>query len=110
MDTSGVDSILYVIVHDSITSLALCFTIIILFGNFAASALHFDTDRFHTTSGVSTLSPAIPSDNNRAAIPSPIIPRPINPIAADIVILVSVRLLGKIILKLLRLKNDDGKV
>ena len=42
--------------------------------------MHLDVVRFHTTSGTSTV-PATPSDIRRAAMPSPIIPSPINPIA-----------------------------
>mmetsp|Transcript_1104 Transcript_1104/g.2164 ORF Transcript_1104/g.2164 Transcript_1104/m.2164 type:complete len:290 (-) Transcript_1104:27-896(-) len=79
---SGVDSILYVLSHASTTSRAVSLMIIFLSGNFSLNAVHLLPVRFQITKALSSLVPAIPSDSNRPAMPSPMIPNPTNPIGA----------------------------
>lgn len=56
---------------------------IVLSEYFSFSASHLDLVRFHTIKGEDSV-PATPSDKSRAAIPSPMIPSPINPTDDDI--------------------------
>mmetsp|Transcript_12448 Transcript_12448/g.36683 ORF Transcript_12448/g.36683 Transcript_12448/m.36683 type:complete len:223 (-) Transcript_12448:74-742(-) len=80
--TSGVLSIVYVTPHASTTSLAVDLISIDLSANLDLRASHFDPVRFHTTRGFSGV-PATPSERRRAAMPSPMMPRPTNPTADD---------------------------
>ena len=63
----------------STTSLGVPFASICLSGKRAFNSSHFAGVLFHTIRGTSSY-PATPCDRRRPAIPSPMIPRPINPI------------------------------
>mmetsp|Transcript_15061 Transcript_15061/g.37098 ORF Transcript_15061/g.37098 Transcript_15061/m.37098 type:complete len:279 (-) Transcript_15061:3-839(-) len=96
-DTSGVDNIEYVMPELAMTSFAVSLTTIVLSGNLACRASHFDLVRFQTMSGFSA-DPTMPSDSSLAAIPSPIMPNPTNPVPV---------LIFKLILLLLWLLRKD---
>lgn len=72
----------YVTSHSHTTSFADVFITMVLSGYFSLKSLDFLAVRFQTTRGLAFV-PATPCEMSREAMPSPMIPRPINPIPEE---------------------------